>query len=116
MTTYIAPVRDMLFALDELAGLSQVLEIPAYAECSRDLAEAILDEAGKFASEVLAPINAQGDRQGCKWSAGTVATAEGFKDAYKRFVENGWNAMPAGLEFGGQGLPAVVSTAVLEMW
>jgi alkylation response protein AidB-like acyl-CoA dehydrogenase len=116
MSTYIAPVRDMLFAMDELAQLDQILALPGCEECSRDVAEAILDEAGKFATEVLAPINAQGDRQGCKWSAGEVATAEGFREAYRRFIENGWNAMPSDPEFGGQGLPALVSTPVLEMW
>jgi alkylation response protein AidB-like acyl-CoA dehydrogenase len=78
--------------------------------------EAILNEAAKFATEVLAPINAQGDRQGCKCKDGAVTTADGFKEAYSKFIESGWNAMPASPEFGGQGLPSLVSTPVLEMW
>ena len=116
MTTYVAPVRDMLFAMKELAGLDEIAALPGNEEASADLVEAILDEAGKFASEVLAPINAQGDRQGCKCADGVVTTADGFREAYEAFCANGWNAMPASPEFGGQGLPTLVSTPVLEMW
>ena len=116
MTTYIAPVRDMMFAMTELAGLEEIASLPGYEEATPDLVEAILDEAGKFATEVLAPINASGDRQGNRWSDGEVATADGFKEAYASFCETGWNGMPAATEFGGQGLPITVSTAVLEMW
>ncbi len=116
MSTYIAPVREMLFAMNELAGLEEISALPGNEEVSADLVEAILDEAGKFASEVLAPINASGDRQGNKWDRGAVTTAEGFREAYAAFCETGWNGMPASVEFGGQGLPVTVSTAVLEMW
>ncbi len=116
MSTYIAPVRDMMFAMNELAGLNEIGTLPGYEEASPDLVEAILDEAGKFATEVLAPINASGDRQGNRWADGEVVTAEGFREAYQSFCETGWNGMPAGTEFGGQGLPITVSTAVLEMW
>ncbi len=116
MSTYIAPVREMLFAMNELAGLEEISALPGNEEVSADLVEAILDEAGKFASEVLAPINASGDRQGNKWDRGAVTTAEGFREAYAAFCETGWNGMPASTEFGGQGLPVTVSTAVLEMW
>jgi alkylation response protein AidB-like acyl-CoA dehydrogenase len=116
MTTYTAPVRDMLFAMTELAGLDAIAALPGNEEVSTDLVEAILDEAGKFASGVLAPINAQGDRQGCTCKDGVVTAAEGFKEAYQSFCETGWNAMPAAQEFGGQGLPNLVSVAVSEMW
>ncbi|MBL8473872.1 MAG: acyl-CoA dehydrogenase [Rhodocyclaceae bacterium] len=116
MTTYIAPVRDMLFAMKELAGLAEVNALPGYEESSEDLVEAILDEAGKFASDVLAPINAQGDRQGARWADTVVTAADGFKDAYTQFSDNGWHAMPAGTDLGGQGLPTLVSIPVQEMW
>ncbi|MBT9498990.1 MAG: acyl-CoA dehydrogenase C-terminal domain-containing protein [Zoogloea sp.] len=116
MSTYIAPVKDMLFAMNELAGLQDIVTLPGNEDVSIDLVEAILDEAGKFATEVVDPLNAVGDRQGNKWKDGVVTTADGFKEAYATFCETGWNGMPASTEFGGQGLPVTVSTAVLEMW
>ena len=116
MSTYIAPVKDMLFNMTELAGLEEITGLPGNEEVSIDLVEAILDEAGKFASEVVDPLNAVGDKQGNKWNNGVVTTADGFKEAYATFCETGWNGMPASTEFGGQGLPVTVSTAVLEMW
>jgi 3-(methylthio)propanoyl-CoA dehydrogenase len=114
--TYTAPLRDMLFAMKELGGLDAVLAQPGNEEVSADVVEAILDEASKFAANVLAPINKQGDVQGCRWDQGIVTTADGFKQAYTGFCESGWNGMPAGTEFGGQGMPTLLSTAVLEMW
>jgi alkylation response protein AidB-like acyl-CoA dehydrogenase len=116
MSHYAAPLRDMLFTMQELGGLDAVLAQPGNEELTPDLVEAILDEASKFASTVLAPINQAGDKQGCRWDQGAVNTAEGFKAAYKGFCDNGWNGMPARTEFGGQGLPTLLSTAVLEMW
>jgi 3-(methylthio)propanoyl-CoA dehydrogenase len=116
MSLYAPPLRDMLFAMKELGGLDAVLAQPGNEEVTADLVEAILDEASKFASNVLAPINKQGDVQGCRWSDGVVTTADGFKEAYAGFCETGWNGMPAGTEFGGQGMPTLLSTAVLEMW
>ena len=116
MTIYVAPVRDMLFAMKELAGLDEIATLPGNEDVSTELVEAILDEAGKYASGVLAPINAQGDQQGCKCKDGVVTTADGFKEAYASFCANGWNAMPASPDYGGQGLPALVSSGVVEMW
>ena len=116
MTIYMAPIRDMIFAVNELAGLAEIAALPGNEEVTPDLVEAILDEASKFATEVLVPINARGDRQGCTCKAGQVTTADGFKQAYRKFTDSGWNAMPASPDFGGQGLPALVSTPVLEMW
>ena len=116
MSTYVAPVKDMLFAMNELAGLQDIVTLPGNEEVSIDLVEVILDEAGKFATEVVDPLNPVGDRQGNKWKDGVVTTADGFKEAYASFCETGWNGMPASTEFGGQGLPVTVSTAVLEMW
>ncbi|MDD2989668.1 MAG: acyl-CoA dehydrogenase C-terminal domain-containing protein [Zoogloea sp.] len=116
MSTYVAPVKDMLFNMNELAGLQEITTLPGNEEVSIDLVEAILDEASKFASEVVDPLNPVGDKQGNKWNNGVVTTADGFKEAYATFCETGWNGMPASTEFGGQGLPVTVSTAVLEMW
>ncbi|MCK6427428.1 MAG: acyl-CoA dehydrogenase [Burkholderiaceae bacterium] len=114
--TYAAPLREMLFAMKEIGGLDAVLAQPGHEEVTPDLVEPILEEAGKFAAEVLAPLNHSGDRQGNHWEAGVVTTADGFKDAYARFCEAGWHGMPARREFGGQGMPTLLSTAVLEMW
>ena len=116
MTPYNAPVRDMLFAMKELGGLDAILAQPGNEEVSTDLVDTILEEANKFASNELAPINAQGDRQGCHWNDGVVTSANGFKQAYDSFCETGWNGMPASTEFGGQGMPTLLLTAVLEMW
>jgi alkylation response protein AidB-like acyl-CoA dehydrogenase len=116
MSTYIAPIRDMHFVLNEVAGLEEICALPGNEECSVDLVESILDEASKFATGVLDPINNVGDRVGHVCKDGVVTTAPGFKEAYKLFAETGWNSMPFDPEYGGQGLPAVVSMAVNEMW
>ena len=116
MSSYNAPVRDMQFVLKELAGLDEVAALPGCEEASEDLVDAILEEAGKFASGVLAPLNWTGDQEGAKWQDGAVSTAPGWKDAYQQFIEAGWTALAAEPEFGGQGLPKLVNTAVIEMW
>jgi alkylation response protein AidB-like acyl-CoA dehydrogenase len=116
MSSYVAPLKDMRFALNELAGLSEVAKLPGYQEATPDTVDAILEEASKFASEVLDPINYSGDREGSKFSGGEVRTPKGFRDAYRKFCEGGWNALPFEVEWGGQGLPKLVSTPVQEMW
>lgn len=116
MFPYQAPVRDMLFTMKELGGLDAITAQPAHADTTPDLVEAILEEAGKFANGVLDPLNYPGDQQGARWQDGVVQAADGFKEAYASFCESGWNGMPAAVEYGGQGLPTLVSTAVLEMW
>jgi len=116
MSAYQAPLKDMRFVLNELAGLSEVARLPGYGEATPDTVDAILEEASKFASEVLDPINYSGDQEGSKFSDGEVRTPKGFRDAYKKFCEGGWNALPFEAEWGGQGLPRLVSTPVQEMW
>ena len=116
MTPYAAPLRDMLFTMKEVAGLEAICAQPGFEETTPDLVEAILEEASKFAAGVLDPINWSGDQQGARWNDGVVTAADGFRTAYASFCETGWNGMPARLEVGGQGLPTLVSTAVLEMW
>jgi len=93
-----------------------VAKLPGYQDATPDTVDAILEEASKFASEVLDPINFSGDREGSKYADGAVRTPKGFQDAYRKFCEGGWNALPFEAEWGGQGLPRLVSTPVQEMW
>lgn len=116
MSTYTAPIHDMLFTMREVGGLDAICSSPRHDELTPDLVEAILGEAARYAGEVLDPLNRVGDRQGVTWRDGNVLAADGFRQAYVSFCQNGWNAMPASAEWGGQGLPTLVSTAVLEMW
>jgi len=116
MSTYTAPLRDMKFVLRELAGLEQLAKLPGYEEASPDTVDAILEEAAKFATGVLDPINYSGDQEGSTWAEGAVRTPKGFREAYRQFCEGGWNALPFESEWGGQGLPRLVSTPVQEMW
>jgi alkylation response protein AidB-like acyl-CoA dehydrogenase len=113
---YTAPIRDLVFACTEIADLQGVSELPGYAEATPDLLEAVLSEAGRFAAEVLAPINHSGDQQGARLENGRTVTADGWKEAYRQFVDGGWNGLPFDPELGGQGLPWLVSTAVVEIW
>ncbi|MDQ2801219.1 MAG: acyl-CoA dehydrogenase [Pseudomonadota bacterium] len=106
----------MRFVLNHLAGLPEIATFPGFEEAEPELVEAILTEAARFAAAVLAPLNATGDRQGCHWAGGQVATPDGFPAAYRQFIAAGWHAMPCGSDIGGQGMPAVVSAAVAEMW
>ena len=116
MASYTAPLRDMKFVLSELAGLDGVARLPGCGEVTLDLLDTLLDAAGKFAAEVLAPLNQSGDQQGAQWNGGVVTTPRGFKEAYQRYVADGWNALSLPTEFGGQGLPQLVSAPVQEMW
>lgn len=116
MASYTAPLRDMQFVLNELAGLASVAKFPGYSEATPELVETVLDAAGKFAADVSAPLNASGDQEGASFSHGVVTTPKGFKEAYARFVADGWNALAIPAEHGGQGLPQLVSAPVQEMW
>ncbi|PKO50051.1 MAG: acyl-CoA dehydrogenase, partial [Betaproteobacteria bacterium HGW-Betaproteobacteria-21] len=116
MSNYTAPIRDMQFVMNELAGFDKVAALPGNEEVSSDLVDAILEEANKFASGVLAPLNWSGDQEGAKWDQHGVTTATGWKEAYRQFSEAGWTALACDPEFGGQGLPKLLSTAVMEMW
>jgi alkylation response protein AidB-like acyl-CoA dehydrogenase len=115
MSAYVAPLKDMRFVLNELAGLAEVAKLPGYAEATPDTVDAILEEAAKFAGGVLDPLNHTGDKEGSQWKDGAVTTPKGFKEAYRQYVEGGWCALPFESEWGGQGLPKLVATAVEEM-
>ena len=112
---YQAPIKDIQFALNELAELPAVCGLPGYGECSVELVDAILEEGAKFAEGVLAPINKQGD-QGATWRDSEVSAAPGFKDAWQQYVESGWVGLRAPEAYGGQGMPALVAAAAEEMW
>jgi alkylation response protein AidB-like acyl-CoA dehydrogenase len=116
MIAYSPPLADMRFALDELAGLPRIAGLPGCEQASADLVDAVLEEAAKLARDVLAPLNDVGDREHARLENGVVRTPTGFKEAYRRYVESGWNALPFEPAHGGQGLPVALSTAVLEMW
>lgn len=113
---YRAPLKDLRFNMHELIGESALQACPAYAEFSLDLADAVLEEAGKFAETVLDPLYKSGDRDGARWTPDGVIGAPGFKAAYQQFVDGGWASLRAPPEHGGQGVPYVIGTAVEELW
>jgi alkylation response protein AidB-like acyl-CoA dehydrogenase len=113
---YQAPVADMQFILHRLIPLTKINTLPGYEEVSDDLVNTILEEASKFAKEVLSPLNWAGDQEGCNYQDGEVQTPKGFKDAYAQYMEAGWISLAANPNFGGQGLPLTVATPVNEMW
>ncbi len=113
--SYKAPLKDMLFVINELAGLKQITALPGCEEATSDTVEAILEENAKFAGNVIAPLNWAGDQTPSYWKDGTVITAPGFKAAFKQFGEAGWQGIQHPVEFGGQGLPKIVATPCLEM-
>jgi len=118
MATYTPPLRDMQFVIHELLGaVDELKKIPAYADVDADTVNAVLEEGGKFASQVLTPLNKVGDLEGCKLNKETheVTTPTGFKDAYKQYIEGGWSALSADPQWGGQGLPLLVNQAIYEM-
>ena len=116
MSEYIAPLREMRFVLTELAGLDEISALPGFEDATPDTVEAVLEEAGKFAAGVLAPLNRVGDLQGARWENGHVFTPPGWRDAYDQFRDAGWTALAIPKEYGGQGLPQLVSAMVEEMW
>jgi 3-(methylthio)propanoyl-CoA dehydrogenase len=114
---YVAPVKDMLFVMNELAGLSEVVAYPSYAEAGADvdLAPAILEESAKFNQDVVAPLNWIGDQKPSSLKDGVVTTTPGFKEAFEQFGSAGWQGVIHPAEFGGQGLPKLIATACFEM-
>ncbi|MGU7776185.1 acyl-CoA dehydrogenase [Burkholderia sp. MR1-5-21] len=116
MNPYLPPIRDIQFALQELAGLRDVIALPGYGEATPDVVHAVLEEAGAFAAEVISPINRTGDIEGARLESDHPRMPAGWKDAYAQFVRGGWNALSVPAALGGQNLPRVVAAAVDEMW
>lgn len=116
MNEYLAPLKEMRFVMQELAGLERVVALPGNEEASPDVVDAILEEAARFAGAVLSPLNRIGDTHGALWQETIVTAPPGFKEAYSQFSENGWNGLGCDPQYGGQGLPRLLSAAVSEMW
>jgi acyl-CoA dehydrogenase len=114
--TYRAPVADMLFAMRHVAGLDRLIAEGLAPGLEDEMSEAILEEAAKFASERLAPLNRIGDQRGASLRDGVVTTAPGFREAYRDWAAGGWNALTGPEEFGGQGLPMLIAACCGEMW
>jgi hypothetical protein len=114
MTTYTAPVKDMQFLLQDVLNVSEA-GVPGYEDLDAAFTSAVLEEAGKLASEVLAPLNAVGDHEGCVLENGVVRTPTGFREAFEKVKEGGWTALDCDPEYGGQGLPYLMGTAVGEI-
>jgi alkylation response protein AidB-like acyl-CoA dehydrogenase len=116
MHEYQAPLADMKFVLRELVDLPLLAQLPGFGDFNLELADAVLEEAGKFAAGVLSPLNRSGDLEGARWRDGDVITSAGWKEAYSRFASDGWSALSCPEEFGGQNLPRVLSALIEEMW
>ena len=113
---YTAPIKDMEFVINEVADLQRVASLPGNEETTPELVSAVLEEANKIASEVLAPLNRKGDLEGAVLQDGKVKMPDGWKQAYEQFVAGGWNGLTFAPDLGGQGLPWLVATAIQEMW
>jgi len=117
MSQYRAPLAEMHFVMTELAGLDDIAQLPGFEDATVDTVGAILEEADKFATEVLDPLNRIGDRVGARLGDdGRVTTPAGFRAAYRKFCELGWNGLSKSADFGGQGMPQLVAAAIDEMW
>jgi alkylation response protein AidB-like acyl-CoA dehydrogenase len=113
--SYVAPVKDMLFCMKELAGIEAIAGLPGFEDAGLDTARAVLEECARFSGEVLAPLNRQGDLQPSAWKDGVVTTTPGFKEAFRQFGEGGWQGLQHPGDFGGQGLPKTIGAACIEM-
>ena len=113
--SYSAPVKDMLFDLEHIARIDQIAQLPGFEDATLETAQAVLAESAKFARDVVAPLNWQGDIHPSTWSHGVVTATPGFKQAFEQFVEGGWQGLQHAAEWGGQGLPRVIGAACNEM-
>src|SRR5919198_5560529 len=113
---YRAPVVEIAHTLKHVAGLKPALDSGMFGDLSEDVVDAILSEAGRFATEEVAPLYRAGDRHGTVLKDAAVTTPPGWKNLYRRWIEGGWNAVSAPTEHGGQGLPLMLGMAALEMW
>ena len=116
MTVYAAPLRDMRFVIHELLGLDEMLKWPRFCDLDAEQVDFVIEQAGSFGEDIVAPLNQSGDREGAHWQDGKVATPAGFGAAYRSFVKAGWQGLTVDPVFGGQGLPKLVGAAVQEIW
>jgi alkylation response protein AidB-like acyl-CoA dehydrogenase len=116
MNEYAAPLKDMQFILRELIDVPRLLQLPGFEAIEADVLQSVLEQAAAFASEVLSPLNRVGDRSGSQLRDGKVQTPKGWREAYARFAEDGWNGVACPSSIGGHGLPAVVAASTEEMW
>ena len=116
MSDYYAPTRDMRFVIDEIAGLDSINSLPPFGDASSDLVDAVLEQAGVLANEVFSPLNQPGDEHGTRIENGLVVSPPGYAEAYRQFVDNGWQGIGKAAAIDGQGLPFLVHSAVAEMW
>jgi alkylation response protein AidB-like acyl-CoA dehydrogenase len=113
--SYVAPLKDMLFDIEKLAGIEEVAKLPGFEEAGLDTAQAVLEECANFNQGVLAPLNVEGDKNPSTWHDRQVTTTPGFKEAFKQFGSGGWQGLQHPSEFGGQGLPKTIGAPCLEM-
>ncbi len=113
--SYQAPLKDMLFAMQELAGLAKVTALPGFEDYDIDTAQAVLEESAKFCEGVIAPLNWEGDKNPSSWKDGSVTTTPGFKEAFQQFADGGWQGVIHPIEHGGQGFPKLIATPCAEM-
>ncbi|PIW06523.1 MAG: acyl-CoA dehydrogenase, partial [Comamonadaceae bacterium CG17_big_fil_post_rev_8_21_14_2_50_60_13] len=113
--SYKAPVKDMLFNIEHLAKIDQIAQLPGMEDAGLETAQAVLEEAAKFAEGVLAPLNWEGDKNPTTWKDGVVTATPGFKEAFKQFTQAGWQGLQHPVDFGGQGLPKTIGSVVGEM-
>ncbi|MBK0392747.1 acyl-CoA dehydrogenase [Ramlibacter algicola] len=113
--TYRAPIKDMLFDIRHLARIDEIAKIPGFEEAGFDTAQAVLEECAKFNQEVVAPLNVTGDREPSSWKDGNVTTTKGFRDAYRQYIEGGWQGLQHPTDFGGQGLPKTIGAMCGEI-
>lgn len=112
---YIAPVKEMLFVLQEIANIEEISQISGFEDYGYDTASAVLEESAKFCEDILAPLNWEGDKNPSFWKDGQVVTTPGFSEAFKQFGDAGWQGVTHPQEFGGQGFPKIIATACAEM-
>src|SRR5215211_1067770 len=114
--TYRAPVAEIAFMMRHVAGLDRAIAAGLHGELTPELAETILEEAGRFASDAIAPLNRVGDRHGTPFKDGAVTMPPGWRDVYQAWTGAGWNALPGPVDHGGQGLPVLLNSGCVEMW
>lgn len=114
--TYKAPIQDLRHFCQDVIDINEIQSMPIFEDMSGELFEAIIEEAAKFGENELLPLNHLGDAQGAKFIDGVVSTPKGWTQAYEKFIESGWNGLPASMEYGGQGMPLLFSAAVQEIW